>query len=323
MKLGVIVGRFQTPSLTEGHKSLIQTVSDECDSVLICIGVSSVRNTRKEPLPFLARKSMIEQYCALRFVEMVFDARPIAIPSVAPIKDLGNVNAWCKQLDQIIDEYVDINGKSYESIKIYGGRDSVVTYYNGKYESKTIPEILNSSATNEREKLTFIDDSKSLDGFRSPEFRSGMIFASQWRYPTGFPTADAACFNRDNEILLCRKPNRTQFQLPGGFFDPMLDKTLENTALRELSEECNIFADIIKYTGSYVVDDFRYRKEVDRIITTVFECEWIEGVPEAKDDIVEVKWFDAEYVAKNLDTLIYPAHQQIIIDVIQQHFDRF
>lgn len=319
MKLAVIVGRFQTSKLTEGHIKLIETVSKSCDAVLICVGVSPVRNTRNEPLPFSIRKYMIEKYCHLRYIDTSFTKNPRPIPRVIPINDLGNVEAWNKQLDKIIDAHIEMVKQDFKSVVIYGGRDSVVSYYSGKYKTKLIPEIPNVSATQLRDSISMIEHHRVV-GAETEEFRMGMIYASQWRYPTGFPTADAACFKRIdgvNHMLLCRKPNRTTYQLPGGFFDPLLDKSLENTALRELSEECNISADIVQYHGSYVVDDFRYRKETDKIVTSVFECLWIEGEPVAKDDVEEVKWFKWDDVKRHLEDIIFPAHQQIILDLIQ------
>jgi len=319
MKLGVIVGRFQTSKLTEGHKKLIETVSKSCDAVLICVGVSTVRNTRNEPLPFFIRKYMIEKHYHLRYIDTLFTKNPRPMPRVIPINDLGNVDAWNKQLDKIIDDHIEMVKQNFKSVIIYGSRDSVVSYYNGKYKTKLIPEIPNVSAAQLRDSISMIEHHR-VDGAETEEFRMGMIYASQWRYPTGFPTADAACFRVTKgarmELLLCRKPNRTTWQLPGGFFDPILDKSLENTALRELLEECNVSADIVQYHGSYVVDDFRYRKETDQIVTSVFECRWIEGEPEAKDDIEEVKWFIIKDILEDLD-MIFPAHKQIVINVIQ------
>ena len=48
----------------------------------------------------------------------------------------------------------------------------------------------------------------------------------------------------------------------------------------------------------------------------VYECHWIEGEPIAKDDVVEVMWFDLSYVMDNYEDLIFPAHQLIIQDVM-------
>lgn len=312
MKLGVIVGRFQAPNLTAAHRHLIDVVVANSDVLLICVGQSPVRNTRNEPLSFDMRKIMIYEYCRNCGIE------PLKQPTIIPIPDLGDMKLWCQQLDEIIDIFIAEQVQSIKTITIYGGRDSVTSYYHGKYQTETIQEKPNLSATQVREAVL-----TQKDLVMSEDFRFGMIYASQWRFPCGFPTADAACLRRKDdgvlEILLCRKPNRTPFQLPGGFFDPTIDKSLENTALRELCEETGVFGEIIQYVGSYVVNDFRYRKEIDKIITTVYEVMWIEGEPSPKDDIAEVQWFDLDYVVTNLDELIYPAHYQIVIDIINNH----
>ena len=316
MKLGIICGRFQVASLTEGHKLLIKTVLQECDSVLVCVGVSSVRNTRNEPLPYICREQMLQEYYQNTNTIELFQHKDIFPQFVVKlINDIGNNVAWCEELDKLVDEHKSDMVNVFDEVIIYGSRDSVAQTYVGKYNTKILDEVPNVSGTKSRSEIK-----PSCNVL----FREGMIYSSQWKYPQGFPTADVACFrfnkiSNNKDILLCRKPNRTQFQLPGGFFDPLLDKSLENTALRELFEECNISADITDYVGSYVVDDFRYRKEIDKIVTMVYECHWIEGEPIAKDDVVEVMWFDLSYVMDNYEDLIFPAHQLIIQDVISNH----
>ena len=44
-KIGVIVGRFQTPFLTDGHIDLIKTVLKENDKVIIVLGVLYLKYT--------------------------------------------------------------------------------------------------------------------------------------------------------------------------------------------------------------------------------------------------------------------------------------
>lgn len=315
MKLGVIVGRFQTSILTEAHKSLIERVFIECDDILICIGNSQVRNTRKEPLPYEFRKTMVDEFCNELFGNVI--VVPKINHTIKPIPDIGNLNLWCERLDEIIETHINETNNEYDDIMVYGGRDSVSTYYNGKFKLIVVEIIPNISATQVRNKIYEGPVQNNSD------FRSGMIYASQWRFPCGFPTADAACIkyndNGETEILLCRKPNRTQYQLPGGFFDPILDTSLENTALRELYEETNISGEIWNYVGSYVVNDYRYSKEIDKIITTVYRVIWIEGEPIPHDDIEEVKWFPVKHVLENFDELIFPAHVRIVLDVLSDH----
>lgn len=307
MKASVIVGRFQTHRLTCGHENLIKTAAKNANLLLVCVGNSIVRNTRREPLPFEARKTMLEEFCLKN--------TKVTELQIVPINDLGNMPLWCEQLDFIINSSVSAYYGDCD-ITIYGGRDSVVDYYTGKYKTELVGEIFGVNATHERDAVLNL-----IGTDMNESFRLGMIYASQWRFPCGFPTADIVCCrikNNNVEMLLCRKPNRTQYQLPGGFFDPNLDQNLEDTAIRELFEETNVVASTIGYLGSYVVDDFRYRKDIDKIVTSVYYIKCFDGCDaNPKDDVEEVKWFDLETLIKNTDTIIYPAHKKIIIDAIK------
>jgi len=60
------------------------------------------------------------------------------------------------------------------------------------------------------------------------------------------------------------------------------------------------------------IDDFRYRKEIDKIITNVFHCELPkERVSEARpnDDLIELVWV-AEEELDNFN--IFSSHKQIL-----------
>ena len=47
---GVIIARFQTPALHEGHLSLIRQVKQKHNRLIIVLGVSPVKGSRKNPL---------------------------------------------------------------------------------------------------------------------------------------------------------------------------------------------------------------------------------------------------------------------------------
>ncbi len=40
------------------------------------------------------------------------------------------------------------------------------------------------------------------------------------------------------------------------------------------------------------INDWRYRKEVDKIVTTLFSCDYHYGEPQAQDDIMDLAWFN-------------------------------
>jgi bifunctional NMN adenylyltransferase/nudix hydrolase len=47
----------------------------------------------------------------------------------------------------------------------------------------------------------------------------------------------------------------------------------------------------MQYETSAKINDWRYRSEVDKIITLLFSCDFIEGEPQAQDDIADLAWF--------------------------------
>ncbi|MES2519706.1 MAG: NUDIX domain-containing protein, partial [Bacteroidota bacterium] len=122
-----------------------------------------------------------------------------------------------------------------------------------------------------------------------PDFRAGVIFAAYNQYPKAFPTVDVAIVKGD-ELLLGRKPNQTLFRFIGGFVDPT-DDNFEQAAAREAQEETGVEVGNLQYVGTARIDDWRYRHEVDKIITTLFKADYTSGQAIAQDDIAELKWF--------------------------------
>jgi len=54
--IGVIIARFQTPYLHEGHKAVLQTVTKNHNKTVIVLGISPLRGGRKNPLDFKQEK---------------------------------------------------------------------------------------------------------------------------------------------------------------------------------------------------------------------------------------------------------------------------
>jgi bifunctional NMN adenylyltransferase/nudix hydrolase len=135
------------------------------------------------------------------------------------------------------------------------------------------------------------------------EFRAGVIWGAYNRYPTTFPTVDVAIFdNSFNRLLLGRKPKEEKYRFVGGFAEPH-SESYEMDAVREVHEEAgDIEITPPVYIGSFKVDDWRYRNEVDKIKTLFFVTKVVFGTPKAGDDIVEVRWF--EFDKFNPDNLV-------------------
>lgn len=283
-QVGVIVGRFQTPELHGAHVDLIRSVIERHPKTIVILGLSPAKATWNNPLDFESRKIMILE----KFPEV----------TVLYIKDEKEDAVWSKRLDEIVK---DVTGPGQTAV-LYGGRDSFISHYCGKLNTIELESERFFSATEIREKV-------SSKVKKSPEFREGVIWATMNRFPAVFPTVDVAILNDDEtQCLFGRKQNQTTYMFIGGFADPTLDKSYEAAAMREVSEETGLEITPPEYIGSCFIDDWRYRRERDKIITVFFKCKRVFGTPIPNDDIVETRWLG---LTPNTRTMLGDQHLQL------------
>jgi len=265
--IGVIVGRFQVQDLHEVHKGLIQHVIDKHKKVIILLGVSPLPTTSNNPLDYQTRELMIRKH----FPEVV----------ISYVKDMSRDEVWSTNLDNRIK---DLNSAPL-TVALYGGRDSFIKHYKGRFD------------TIELEPVQYISGTKSRDMVKvrqSESFREGVIWATKNRFPVNYVTVDIAIFNDDaSKILLARKEGEIQYRFVGGFSDPD-SPNLEADARREVREEANIEISTPQYVLSQRINDWRYRGEVDSVCTTLFICKYLYGKIQPQDDIVELRWFPVQ-----------------------------
>ena len=71
--------------------------------------------------------------------------------------------------------------------------------------------------------------------------------------------------------------------------------TFEDAARREFAEETGLNIEgELTYLGSHQINDWRYRWERDKIITTFFHGFYSWGKARPGDDLDDVDWFDLE-----------------------------
>lgn len=270
--VGVIVARMQVAELTPGHKSLIKAVMARHHKTIIVLGVNGTgMSTKNNPLDLHTRKLMIEKM----FPEVI----------VGRVKDASDDRDWSLALDEEIKTHITIGSE----VKLYGGRDSFIPYYDGVFETEELTSAESISGTESRSNLRELVDKSSVD------FRKGAIWATQNQYPTVYPTVDIAVIDSENDlVLLGKKPGEKKWRFPGGFVDVKKQYAagaLESTAIREIAEETCLDISSAKYLGSFYTQDGRYSGEVDCMMTSLFVSEYETNKAIAGDDLEEVKWF--------------------------------
>jgi len=272
--VGVIIARFQVHELTIGHVDLIKSVYKWHDRVIIFLGMSPLKCTKNNPLDFESRRQMINE---------VFPDIEIHY-----IKDQGCNERWSKLLDEKIDDLIGPNHKA----TLYGSRDSFIQHYTGKNKTtELVPEVISAGCELRK---TISRKVKS-----SSDFRAGVIWATENQYPVSYTTVDIVIYNEDEtQILLGRKSTEDKYRFIGGFVDP--GESHQNAAKREVKEETNVIITEPKWITSVPINDWRYRREFDKITTVVFKAKILSGNPSPNDDICELRWFNINDIDCNL-----------------------
>lgn len=284
--IGVLVGRFQVHELHEAHHYLIDQVVQNHKKVILFLGVPKVVGTKKNPLDFETRKKMIQTHYP--------DITILSLP------DFGDDRRWSTELDKRIKEIYPVG-----EVLLYGGRDSFIPYYKkggGQFDTKELEQHTFVSGTEVRKMVS--EEVKS-----SADFRAGVIYQTYNQYPKVHPCVDIAPI-KDGRVLLAKKPFEDNWRFIGGFVSPN-DETLESASIRKLHNEAgsNLNVGTPVYVTSYRVKDWRYQSEEDKIMTTLFKCEYLWGSIEPSQEISELKWFELE---ENLVNLIVDEHKELM-----------
>ncbi len=309
--IGVIVGRFQTPRLTPGHVHLINTALLQNDAVLLFVGVSPLKNSRKQPLDYVWRNSMIQSDSRL------YTAGRRLI--IKPLKDRGDDNLWTEDLENEIKWFAleeaarQLTGTKI-NIRLYGSRDSsFLTGFKKEYEHVNLIPFADFSATEIREQIA----RRYPSGRESDDaIREGIIFAAYNRFPMVVSTVDNAIFDVQEGqvgVWFGSKPGERKRRLIGGFAEPT-SASDEEDAIREAEEETGLVVAAPKYLGNYTIDDWRFRGEVDKIRTRFFATTVVGGEPKENDDIAEIEFIPLRDLTADK---IIQGHQPLIVRLLE------
>lgn len=261
-EVGVIVGRFQCPFLHDGHKDVIDQVVDKHPRVIIFLGMSYCVWSKENPYPFYVRRQMIEE----------------SYPDVEVygLRDTYDDATWSAALDANLHDFLGPN----MTCVLYGGRDSFIKSYKGRYPTAELKAKHYVSAT-ELRKLY------SISQRMTQAERVGANTAIQNQYDQVIPAVDVAVRTEDGKYIFIQKPNEDKLRFVGGHAEPD-SPSYEYDAIREMKEEidCDSFTNDMRYLGSFLIDDPRWRKERNKVKTVFFHTD-LKGpqIPKAGDDV--------------------------------------
>jgi bifunctional NMN adenylyltransferase/nudix hydrolase len=266
--VGVVVARFQVPDLHEGHRFTVQHALDRHEDVLVILG-ATYAPTDRNPLSFAMREAMVRS--AFPDPRLAVE-RSDSLPSSREARS------------HAIDEIIARRFPNRPAI-IYGARDSIAQRYRGSHPTSEVPTITSTSATKVREAIVPID---------SPEFRAGVIHAAMSRPPVFYPAADVAVLDdaRCRVALVAKREEEGKLRFPGVWFRPDEDASLEAAAARCLRKELpgiTISRDP-RMLGSARIEDWRFRRTRDGVITTLFLAYRAAGEPTPGAGVDAARW---------------------------------
>lgn len=297
-EVGVIIGRFQTNRLHQGHRDLVNFALDNHKKVIILLGMSKMPNTTKNPLDFTSRKLMIQK----EFPNV----------NILPIVDCKTNEKWSEDVDKM----VSIPYGEKKTV-IYGSRDSFIPYYFGIHEVIELEPSETYNATNIRKEIA----RETLD---SEDFRAGIIYSTFNNKDEVRPYISTIVQNFKGEILLGKYKDEKYYHLLGEFVRDK-DNNFEETSKRTMNEVTsnNLNINNVRYLTSSKFVDWRYKGESSSVINTVMLADYNFGISNSALKDLETKWVKVQDLSNThgIRTKIAPEYRDILTNVINKIYN--
>jgi ADP-ribose pyrophosphatase YjhB (NUDIX family) len=287
--VAVLPVRFQTEDLAvdvhPGHWDMVVDACTKHAEVHFILGVPQSYPTDNDPLPYEARVQMIKDAIARAFPD-------VRVTFEESLSRQISYEERSRRFDESTAERFP--GRK---ILVYGASDSFIDKYSGKHRTFRVPTTCQVRGKDLRKRLVFR---------HSRDFRAGYMFAIVRRLPIAYPATDIAVVDHNKaRVILVRKADEIGWRFPGVLYKPELDTSYESAGLRAVEKELHgIAIDKPRIVQSILIDDPKYRRSKDRIITLLMLANYGSGEPRAGDGIIDAKWFYFEDVLQ----LLVPEH---------------
>jgi bifunctional NMN adenylyltransferase/nudix hydrolase len=306
----VLIGRFQP--FHNAHLEIVKRATALCDQLVIVTGSAHQPRTYKNPFTSYERELMIKSATSGLSIHIKIEAN---------IDTIYNDQAWAVRVQGLVAKHT----RPGDRIAVIGHKKDESSFYLDMFPQwgyEDVEEIEPLSAVNIRDlyfkqnaNMSFIrgvvpsTTFNYLLGFKDTGDYEQIIrereFVEAYKkqyaslpYPPIFSTADAVVIQSGHVLMIRRRaePGRGLWALPGGYVNANTDKSVEDTAIRELREETLIKVPAPVLRGN--IKDSRVFDAIDRsprgrIITHAFKIVLPDGeLPRVKgsDDAEKARW---------------------------------
>lgn len=316
----VLIGRFQP--VHNAHVEILKRAVALANNIVIVVGSAYQPRTFKNPFSEIERESMLE---AILEDKTIFPDEDFRYTIAFNPDTIYNDIAWMQRVQSLVADACD--PAESQHVAIIGHSKDESSFYlkmfpQWKHEEIELIEPLN--ATNIRDlyfkrdlnmrfianvvpkaTLDFLDDfwnrAEHEQIIREREFvETYKLQYAGLKYPPTFITGDSVVLCAGHVLLIKRRaePGKGLWALPGGYMMADKDRSVRDTALRELREETKIKVPLPVLMGSIKrseVFDAIDRSPRGRIVTHAFliELNLVDGkLPQVKgsDDAEKAKW---------------------------------
>ncbi len=142
--------------------------------------------------------------------------------------------------------------------------------------------------------------------------------------PKILPAVAAAIFNAQGEVLLQRRKDVNQWCIISGHVE--YGESIQEAILREIHEEANVSAKIVRLIGIYSSPDFQtyhYPEQSVQYVTSYFEVKLLEEIGQdfSKNESFELKFFNKNKLPQEM-ALINPHWLEDALDTTNEVFLR-